>query len=601
MCSWCREQIADIFRDVHMADHPPRTGTGGPSCNKSSTATAKSRTSSPSTDIVTDTTSQSSQPSSTSMAIPTSSNCPQKHSLELEQNCDQRPWDSYPWRNELTAVVDKIETRQYSKDKPLDFAEEVALDWKRVANDDPEIARWLNAPRWTQSETNYFSSRPVEPHVKIGSELTSASGCVSVSCSSGLQQVTYGGSSSGSYLAQPAIASSTPTQHHGAKERLEGISYNSSLNPQQELYQSQHCPENVSVVPRTRHNTETASGPQEHRSRSNARSSAQHDTPSASQGYASSSAVSNSQQQSREYISHTERKMRYAASPYPPPAYRRLLTTQTDTPSSLPVISCSFALGPSQQQHNENASLVQTTSDYGSSPNRPIRTALDHSSPTAKADLLRYNHQAFCESVKTARERANISQGRLASILCISCGAKFPNTKNSINRFRSRLFGDAELNSLYPIFKAWLDEEDRNVSSPRDTSTTKSGSGRAHKRLSEDQYAVLTHEFARDLWPSTQRLAQLANSFAVTTKPYGSGLTINGPRRILEKHPELNWAVNVAPANPRIHKTKEWMFSMDMKRILLKSLTPNVKHLGGHFPEVIGNLLINNHNYDGHL
>ena len=37
-----------------------------------------------------------------------------------------------------------------------------------------------------------------------------------------------------------------------------------------------------------------------------------------------------------------------------------------------------------------------------------LRTELDHSSPAAKADILRYNHQAFCELVKTARERANI-------------------------------------------------------------------------------------------------------------------------------------------------------------------------------------------------
>ena len=140
----------------------------------------------------------------------------------------------------------------------------------------------------------------------IGSELSSASGSISVSRSSGSQRVTYASSSSGSYLAQPAIASSTPTQHHGAKERLEGISHNSSLNPQQEHHQSQHYPENVSLVPRTSKYTASASGSQDQRSRSNARSSAQHDTPSALQGYASSSAVSNSQQQNREYISHTE-------------------------------------------------------------------------------------------------------------------------------------------------------------------------------------------------------------------------------------------------------------------------------------------------------
>eukprot|EP00117_Sycon_ciliatum_P017145 scpid108386/ scgid16271/ len=116
-----------------MADHPPRTATGVPSYIKSSTATAKSRTSSASPEIRNGTTIQSSQPSSTSMAIFTSSDSPQRLSLELEQNCDQRPWDSYPWRDELTAVVDKIETRQYSENKPLDFAEEIALDWKQVA------------------------------------------------------------------------------------------------------------------------------------------------------------------------------------------------------------------------------------------------------------------------------------------------------------------------------------------------------------------------------------------------------------------------------------------------------------------------------------
>ena len=71
------------------------------------------------------------------------------------------------------------------------------------------------------------------------------------------------------------------------------------------------------------------------------------------------------------------------------------------------------------------------------------------------------------------------------------------------------------MTSLYPIFKAWLDDEDRNASARRDTSTTKLQSGRAHKRLSEDQYAVLTREFAQDHWPSTQKLGELANSLAL--------------------------------------------------------------------------------------
>ena len=144
-----------------MADQPPQTETSVSSCFKTSTATAKNRTSSASTAIETNAPSHFSHLSSTSMAIPTSSNSLTRFSVELEHNCDQRPWDSYPLRNELTAVLEKIETRQYSKDKPLDFDEEIALDWKQVANDDQEIARWLNGPRPAQTETNYFTSRPV--------------------------------------------------------------------------------------------------------------------------------------------------------------------------------------------------------------------------------------------------------------------------------------------------------------------------------------------------------------------------------------------------------------------------------------------------------
>ena len=552
LCCGCRGQIADIFQNVHMADQPPRTATGVSSCVQSSTAPAKNRTSSASTEIVTSAPSHSSHPSSTSMAIPTSSNSSPRLSLELEHDLD-----SYPLRNELTAVLQKITTRQSSKDKPLDVAEDDASDWKRVANDVQEITRWLP----TQTETNCFTSGRVEPDVTIGSGLSSA------------------------------FAPSTPTPHHGGKERPEGISFNCSLNPQQEQHQWQHYSENVSLVPRTRNYTPSASGSQDQVSRSNTRSSAEHDTPSALQGYASSSAVSNSQQQNREYVSHTESTRRHAASPYPPPAYRRLLTTQRDTPFSLPGIASSLALSTSQQENSENASLGQTTSDYGSSPSLQLPSTMDHSSPAAKADLLSYDHKAFCELIKTARERAHITQKRLASILCISYGAKFPNTQHSIKSFRRRLFSDAKMNSLYLIFKAWLDDVDRNVNPPRDTSTTKLRSGRACKLLSQYQYAVLTDEFAQDHWPSAQKLAELANSFAVTTKPYGIGLTHNGPRRILE---ELNRAVNMAPANRKIHKTKEWKISMEMKRILLKSLTPNDKYLRGHVPKVIGNLLINN-------
>ena len=72
----------------------------------------------------------------------------------LEPNYDLRPVDSYALRNELTAVLEKIETRQYSNDKPLDVAEEIAEDWKRVANDDQQIARWLNGPgKLTRKQT----------------------------------------------------------------------------------------------------------------------------------------------------------------------------------------------------------------------------------------------------------------------------------------------------------------------------------------------------------------------------------------------------------------------------------------------------------------
>ena len=74
------------------------------------------------------------------------------------------------------------------------------------------------------------------------------------------------------------------------------------------------------------------------------------------------------------------------------------------------------------------------------------------------------------------------------------------------------------MNSLYPIFKAWLDDVDRNVNPPPDTSTTKLRSGRACKQLSEDQYIVLKDEFAQDHWPSTQKVAELANSFALSTE-----------------------------------------------------------------------------------
>ena len=129
-----------------MADQSPRTETGVSSCFKTSTATAKNRTSSASTAIETNALPHFSHLSNTSMAIPTSSNSLTRFSLELEHNCDQRPWDSCSLRNGLTAVLEKIETRQYSKDKPLDFAEEIALDWKQVAHDDQEIARWLNGP-----------------------------------------------------------------------------------------------------------------------------------------------------------------------------------------------------------------------------------------------------------------------------------------------------------------------------------------------------------------------------------------------------------------------------------------------------------------------
>ena len=83
------------------------------------------------------------------MAIPTSSNSSPRLSLEPENDLD-----SFPLRNELTAVLQKIETRQYYKDKPLDVAEDDASDWKRVDNDVQEIARWLNSqlkPKQTTS------------------------------------------------------------------------------------------------------------------------------------------------------------------------------------------------------------------------------------------------------------------------------------------------------------------------------------------------------------------------------------------------------------------------------------------------------------------
>ena len=202
----------------------------------------------------------------------------------------------------------------------------------------------------------------------------------------------------------------------------------------------------------------------------------------------------------------------------PPPAYKISLTTQRDTPSSLPGIASSLPLSTLQQHNTENASLGQTTSGYGSSPYLPLPSTMGRCSPTENRDILSYDHKAFCELVKTARERANISQKRLASILCISYGAKFAKSEHSIQRFRSRLFADDKMKSLYPIFKAWLDAVARNASAPRDKSTTKLRSGRACKPFSKDQYAVLMNEFDHDHWPSTQRLAELAKHFAVGTK-----------------------------------------------------------------------------------
>ena len=131
---------------------------------------------------------------------------------------------------------------------------------------------------------------------------------------------------------------------------------------------------------------------------------------------------------------------------------------------------------------------------------------------------LNYDHKAFCKVVRTARERANITQAGLASILCKSYGAEFSNNVNSISRFERCTYSDAKMNSLYPIFKAWLDDVDRNASAPRDTSTTKLRSGRARKLLSQYQYAVLMDEFAQDHWPSQQKLAELANSLALRTE-----------------------------------------------------------------------------------
>ena len=533
------------------------------------------------------------------MAIPPSSKRLPRLCLELEHNCDQRPWDSYPLRNELTAVLEKIEARQYSKDKPLDFAEEIALDWKQVANDDPEISRWLNGPWPSQTETNYFPSRLFDPDISFGSELSSVCGPVSEPCSSGLQPVTYTSYSTGSCPRKP------PTSHQGERVRLEGTSCNSSLNPQQEHHQShdmsqQHCGEIVSLAQRTWDYTAPQSGYQDHRRMSNARSSEQRDTTYALQGY--SSAASNSQTtQNREYISHRQKGRHYAASPYPPPPCKRLLTTQTDTPSILPVIDSSFALSISKQQSSENPSLGQTTSDYGSLPNPSLPSTMDHSSPTAKKDLMSYDHKAFCELVKTARERANISQERLASILCKSYGAKFPNARHSIQRFRSRLYGDNKMNSLYLIFKAWLDDVDTNASAPRDTSTTKLRSGRACKQLSEDQYAVLTDEFAQDHWPSQQKLAELASSLAVRTETIRKWFKNQRARKNIRWAPRTQRGVECGTSKSRDSQDQRVKDLMEIKRILLKSLSLNDKYLDGDFPEIIGNLFFNNHYDDGYL